>query len=537
MAGNLIIRQLGPVVNALSQLRQAIYRPPQTRIAGLDETLWPNPLQPVTPMGPPRAEPLGFPFNWGQNLVFTPRSDAEYSAEDLRRFAKYPLARICIENTKDMVSRMPHRIQLKPLQGETSKERRARGKNDATLKKLNGFFDRPNREQNWEEWIRPTLDDMLTIDAASTFVERQNNGSIIGLRWIEGASITRLVDEHGWTPMAPSPAYHQLYEGYPRIDLTTDQLVYKPRNIVPRNTVSSYLYGYSPTEQIVDEVKVGIARLNFVLDFYTEGSIPGGMLFAPIGTPADKIKEAQQFLDSDLAGQLAKRRRLQILQGFQTDGKSEQLAFPKEPALADSFDDLHIRKICFAYGTSPQRLMRMMNRASAETNQESAELEGTLPWMQWLKGLIDYIIQVLMGYSEYEFAFDPFHESDVKKQAEADKLDVETGLYTINEKREDRGDDPRQEPEADQLNVLTASGMIPLGTILKPTGPAEGAGGGTTSSSKPAPSKSTKTNGHTKWTTCAKHYGQYPRSHCTECIESELALTAFDLQRGQESHV
>jgi hypothetical protein len=329
-------------------------------------------------MAPAGAQPIGWPFQWGRNIRFTPRDDAEYSAAQLRRFSKYVLARICIENNKDILTRMPHKVQLKALPGETAKERATRSKGDEKLKKLNLFFERPDSEHDWPEWSRPIIEDMLTIDAASIYVGRKVSGEIAELRWVDGASVTRLVDQHGWTPKPPNPAYQQLWQGYPRLDLTTDQLIYRPRNIVPRNTESSFLYGLSPTEQIVDEIKIGIARLQFILDFYTEGSIPGGMIFAPRDTAPDKIKEAQQWLDSDLGGNLAKRRRIQIMQGFQSEGKAEQIVFPKEPALSDIFDEIHIRKVCFAYGTSPQRLMRMINRSCYSEDTETLTDRGWL---------------------------------------------------------------------------------------------------------------------------------------------------------------
>lgn len=501
-----MIRQLGPIIQAFREAKDALYRPPRT-VIDLPNNLFPDPLQPVQPMGPPGAEPLSFSFNFGQNLSFTPRTDAFYSAGDLRYYSRYPIARICIENNKDMLTRMDWRVQLKPLPGETSKARAERSKNDEKIVKLNNFFERPNQDNNWSDFIRPVLEDMLVIDAPSVFVGRTINGEVAELRWVDGASIVRMVDEHGWTPKPPYTAYQQLWEGYPRVDLSTDQLIYKPRNIVPRSgSIASYLYGCSPTEQIVDEIKVGQARLEFIYNFYAEGNIPGGLLFAPVGTSPDKIREAQQWLDSDLAGQLAKRRRLQILQGFQADGNKEQVIFPKEPTLSDIFDEAHIRKICFAYGTSPQRLMRMMNRASAQVSQDSAQQEGTLPFLNWLKGLMDHIVQIILKEPDYEFAFEPFRELDQLKQSMADERDIKVGLYTRNEIRERRGDDPRPEPEADELNITTANGVLGLDEKPQVKG-FGGRPGGATSSGTSASGAARSQRGSSGGTAAAKANG------------------------------
>jgi hypothetical protein len=126
MAGpnnSMVIRPIGQLLSAISQFRDSVYKPPKETISSVDETLWPNPLQPVRPMAPPGAEPLGWPFNWGQNLNFTPRSDAYYSATQLRQLSAYPLARICIENAKDLICRMNFKVQLKPKKGEDNKQR------------------------------------------------------------------------------------------------------------------------------------------------------------------------------------------------------------------------------------------------------------------------------------------------------------------------------------------------------------------------------------------------------------------------------
>jgi len=92
--------------------------------------------------------------------------------------------------------------------------------------------------------------------------------------------------------------------------------------------------------------------------------------------------------------------------------------FPPQPILSDAYDDLHIHKICFGLFTSPQRLIRMMTRATAQENQEAAEEEGLWPVRSWIRGLINYLIEIMMGYEGYEFTFKPEAESDKLKQAQ-----------------------------------------------------------------------------------------------------------------------
>jgi hypothetical protein len=247
--------------------------------------------------------------------------------------------------------------------------------------------------------------------------------------------------------------------------LTSDQLVYRPRNIVRGETVASQLYGTSPTQQLAPELQIGIARLRYVLAFYDEGAVPGLVQMVPPNTPVDSIREAMEWMNSELAGNLAKRRQWRYAQSFGGDlqnGPKDEIHQLKEPVLADTYDDLHIHKVTFGYGVSPQRLLKMMNRATANSNQEASQEEGTLPWLTWLKGTMDLIIQRRMGYAGYEVVWDTSVELDQVKQSEIDKTYVASAIRTINEVRQDRGDEPRPEPEANQLMVLTPTGAIPL---------------------------------------------------------------------------
>src|ERR1019366_9404943 len=116
------IRPLGPMVAALSRFGQSLFQAPQDSIRGIDVDGWYSPLQPVKPLAPEGTEPKAFQYWAGQNLLGTPRPDAELTAAQLKNLSTYPLARICIENVKDEIGRTPFEIQLKPQPGETKKQ-------------------------------------------------------------------------------------------------------------------------------------------------------------------------------------------------------------------------------------------------------------------------------------------------------------------------------------------------------------------------------------------------------------------------------
>lgn len=460
-----IMRPLSGIARAFAAMRGRLYQPPRFTIAGVNPQNWPTANQPVQPIGPKGSQPLRFSFWQGLNLNITPRVDAPLTFADLRALSEYPLARMCIESVKDQLASLKWTIQLREMPGQSLADRRKATEKDEVIPRLTEFFLYPDGETPWSEWVRPLLEDLLVIDAPSILIQRTLSGQVVKLRVIDGSTVLRLVDDQGYTPQGDSPAFTQLWEGIPRVMLTTRQLVYRPGNIAPRNSVASQLYGYSITEQIQREIVIGSERLKYVLAFYIDGSVPGLVHVVPAGVDPDKLEETMLSMNSELAGQLSRRRQWRMVQGFRglNDAKEDQIIQLKEPVLADAFDDVHIRKVCFGYGVSPQRLIKMI-RTEGQASGEAAAEQGILPRLRWLKNTIDLIIQRQMGYAKYEAIWDTDTELDAVKQAEVDKIYVggPVQVKTINEVRDDRGLEPRPEPEANQLMIITAAGAQPL---------------------------------------------------------------------------
>src|ERR1035438_5699454 len=157
---------------------------------------------------------------------------------------------------------------------------------------------------------------------------------------MKGKMFTRYIDENGYTPQPPSPAYVQNWHSMPYVQLTTKQLLYRPRNIVTMGeSAASCIYGNSPVQQSAPWIEVGMARLAWQMMFYAKGSVPDAMMVVPPGVTADKIEEASMVLNSQLSGNLAKRRQILLLQGFYEEGGKDQVLFPKLAALSDPFDE------------------------------------------------------------------------------------------------------------------------------------------------------------------------------------------------------
>jgi phage portal protein BeeE len=212
--------------------------------------------------------------------------------------------------------------------------------------------------------------------------------------------------------------------------LSSDELIYLPRNRRPHKA-----YGFSPVEQIVVTVNIGLRRQIMQLQHFTDGNVPPGLLNAPEGWNAEQIRQFQEWFDSILAGNTAARTRLV----WAPSGAKYQ-AF-KEAPHKDDFDEWLARIVCYAFSLPPTAFTPQVNRATAQSAQETALEEGLAPLMGWVKRLADDVIQNRMGNDDLEFVWsDP--RPDARDQAVILDTYVRGGIYAPNEARAILGLDP-----------------------------------------------------------------------------------------------
>jgi hypothetical protein len=433
----------------------------QQFISDIAETYWFSFLQPIRPVAPQGFRPRQAEFIPGANLLWTPGEDkGGVTFEALRTLAdSWDLLRVIIETRKDQLCTVPWVVRVRRDPGETQSEYKKRNLGDSNVKKLTEFFRFPDGFHNWRSWMRMWFEDMLVLDAVALYKQRDKNGRVANIMPLDGGTIARMLNDQGITPSPPDIAYQQVLYGTPSTNLTVDDLLY-----YMRNERTSKRYGYSPVEQILVTIGIGLRKEMFLTEYYTSGNMPEALCFLPSTLSPSRIQEIQEWFDSVLAGDLSKRRRLTFLPGYGsgTSGSGNvqpNVVFPKQVLLKDELDDWLMRLVCYAFSVSPQNLMKQMNRASAQQASEVAEEEGLAPSLVAIQDIHNQILVDLGFGDDYEWTFQEKGDVDPLRQAQIDTQLVGK-LYSINELREKRGDDPRPEPEADELGVLTPQGWV-----------------------------------------------------------------------------
>jgi HK97 family phage portal protein len=401
-------------------------------------------FSPGYPLVPPEREGVRlWDFPVGFNTIYTPRSYEAVGFDELRALAEsHDITRLAIETRKDQIEKLEWTIKSRNEKSPAA---------DAALRirRLTEFWHKPDGEQPFATWLRETLEDVLVLDASALEVRRNRGGDIIGLDVVDGSTIKVLLDDTGRRPRPPAPAYEQVIHGRPWRLLTTDELIYLPRNPRPHKA-----YGFSPIEQIIMTVNIGLRRQVMQLQHFTEGNVPPRLLNAPDGWSPEQIRQFQEWFDSILAGNTGTRTRLV----WAPSGAKYQ-AF-KEAPYKDDFDEWLVRIVCYAFSLPPTAFTPQVNRATAETSQEAALEEGLAPLIGWVKRLVDSVIQNRMGHTDLEFAWSEVRPTDPKDQATILGSYVKDGIYAVNEVRDILGLGPVE--GGDQPMFLTAQGPVPL---------------------------------------------------------------------------
>lgn len=384
-----------------------------------------GPQQPIAPIAPKNIAGRAWDFPLGVNVQIDPRQTESVTFAELRALAEYgEIVRLCIETRKDQIKRLSWNIVPRDpkIKVDTKK---------AQIQAIETFFRYPDDLNDWSTWIGMLVEQLLVYDAPTIFPKRSLDGQLMALEIVDGATIKLIIDDRGRKPDPPYPAYQQVLHGIPAVNFTRDELIYRPRN--PR---VDRIYGFGPVEQIIRTINMAIRRQLYQLDYFTEGTDPQGFLETPQGWTQTQIEEFQKYYDMLMSGNMAHRRKIKFVPN---GAKYTPL---KEVILTDMFDEWLSRIICFCFSLPPTAFTKQTNRATAENQAEVAEEEGLAPLMLWIKNTMDFILERHMGIDDLIFQWQTDMVVSPLEQAQIDKIDVQQGIRSIDEVRQEKGLDP-----------------------------------------------------------------------------------------------
>lgn len=413
-----------------------------------------GPGAPIRPFQGYGREPRAHDFLSGYNISARPRSHERVSFTTLQGLVSaYDVAQICIWHRIDSVRSLDWNLTAVDGYDGDPDEAIAWGKR---------VLARPDRRLPFKAWLAKYLFDVLAYDAGTLYRMRNNYGSIIGLKHVDGTTIAPLIDDWGDLPLPPAPAYVQFAQGVPFNWLTDDDLIY-----VPFRPSTTSPYGQAPLETILLNANTDLRFQTYFLQRFTSGNVPEGFAGAPEGWTPTQIKEYQSDWDALLYGDQSAKSQIKWVPNGTT------FAWSNEKDFTDEFSLFLMRKTAAAYHVVPADLgfTEDVNRSSGETQADVQFRVGDLPLIQHVEAILsNYLADDL--HLPLRFNFDTGQETqDRLMTAQANKIYIEAGVLGISEVREaEFGLAEADGMPIPRFLMTSRSGPVPLGEIVTRAG-------------------------------------------------------------------
>ena len=444
-----------------------------------------EPIRPSSPMESPRRED----YSVARNTQWAPRQEENriVTYSQMRTLSRIDgVLRTIIEKRKDEIKALEWDIVIRP-------ECNNGGDFTSDIRAAHKFWDKPDLEYSFDQWLGMLLEDAFVVDAPTLFKERDRLGRFRSLQIIDGTTIKVLVNDAGRIPSPPQLAYEQIIKGQPRtgyirpvkglnpfiatkpevfLDMQAEvytnfnELYYRPFNLA-----SDGVYGFSHVESIIMAINIMLRRTQSFLEWFKSGNIPQALIPSPDLWTPEQIQAFQAKFDLYLKGNLdARSGAIFIPGGAGSPTSLNQLTFD---AL---FDEWLARIYCARFGVSPTPYVRSNNRSTAETMEEASKDEGLVPIMQYLKVWFDDIMNDCLGMPHLQFIWTP-GQNYGPNESSVDMADLNSGAATLDEIREKKG----RQPYANGIGAKPMIGGQLLEDIISGKAQAQGpvsAGGG-----------------------------------------------------------
>ena len=427
-------------------MSQQIVKAGQMLPASIAES-WFGPGNPIPPVAPVGTDPRTRNYRYNENIQYQPRKYSGFSYQKMREIADhcYPL-RFIMERFKTRISSHEWEFRLRPEPNEPKDSVSNRSWKDERIQKLTKLFQRPDGEHDWQEWLSAWLEDNLVIDAATIWADRDSKDRIARLVQLDGATINRVIDANGMTPMPPYVAYQQIVHGLPAIDLMFDDILFTIQNYRAHKE-----FGFSPVEQAALLAETQMNRAVWTLNHYTEGNIPEVFIgFDGEKYSSEQIKEFMQNFESKLNGQLGQRQRVYPV----PDATSIHEMRGKE--LFEAFDEYIARYFAFLIGEPPTALVKGNNRAEAQQIDDTREESGEVPKLKFIQAKMTRLIQsdFFFGFDDIEFDWKQAETTNALEQAQIWQITVPLGIDLVDEARIQNGKAPLTPEQQEQVQAM-----------------------------------------------------------------------------------
>ncbi len=286
----------------------------------------------------------------------------------------------------------------------------------------------PNSNDSFSDIISEVAVDLHLYGDAYMEIVKDDKGIPIALYNIYAPSVKILVNRHG-TVLGYVQNANGASSGDKSVIFDATEVVhFKLPN--PGNEV----YGLSPLESLFTPIQTDLHAQNYNLKFFKNDATP--RLHIDLGNcTLPQLKRTKEFFKSQFHGQPHKT--------LITEGGVKVSPIGTAPADMDFLKQRKFSRdeICAVFGVPPMKIgiFEDVNRASALESDKSFKSEKIIPLQRMIANKINLCIISLFNSPRVKFEFCELDLRDAKEQAQIDKIDIDSGILTVQEARRNRG--------------------------------------------------------------------------------------------------
>lgn len=370
-------------------------------------------------------------YGFSQNNIagdYTLKKPSKVTFEALRQIAQYDaVTRICITAIKKSVSQSRWYITTKEGVELTPAIKQQ-------LRYVEDLFKKQNRNnENMRLLLDRIIEDLLVLDAGVIEKVFNPQKELVGLNSVDGATIRPRYNKYG---ELGDPAYVQYVENKKTAEFSTEELIYMMQN--PQNDIKKFGYGLSPIESVLLIVNASLQADMYNARTFSEDNVPPGLL--DLGDISEE--EAQRFKVLWDATVINNTHKMKFVHGPGDAKKYTPFKANNKDMQYVEYIDWLSRVKASAFGLSgiDINILQDVNRATAEVQEAISNSRGVMSVKRLIEEYFNRDVIMAMDFEDIEFRFEEATSlEEKKKQAEIDKINIESGVYSPEEVRERDG--------------------------------------------------------------------------------------------------
>ncbi len=268
------------------------------------------PLRPMQGFETPEGPRQWADFPVGYNIAALPRSSEATSFWQLRQLAALSHAIQLAESVWfDVLMRLEPRVTMRAgviPDGESDTD----AKWQKILAPAAAWLERPDGQTRLSAWLCASVRDVLELGVSTIWKRRNRKGEILGLDYVDAASIKLLINQRGRLPEPPDYAFLQFVHGIPAGWYKSDNMV-----MLQEAARTDSIYPMSRVEKVLLLIQQHLRLQTLNLSRFTDGATPEGILFpdaSVTNTTPEDWEQYERMLNGLIAGNDQQKVRLHI---------------------------------------------------------------------------------------------------------------------------------------------------------------------------------------------------------------------------------